>query len=146
MRNALVALVLLATAACGAYHFPGSGGGTGTVTGHVVATSCSPYEPVAQDCLPAPTSGCLPNQPNGTDCGSIPLVGLALVFTNGGTSRIASTDSTGHYSIELAAGTWHVGSKSIARIISGPTTLVVAAGSSITADYVVDRGIRAGSQ
>ena len=145
MRNALVALVLLATAACGAYHFPGSGGGTGTVSGRVTATTCGPYEPMAQNCLPGPTSDCLPNRPNGTDCGSFPLAGLALVFTNGGTSRIASTDSMGHYSIELAAGTWRVGTKSIARIVTGPTTLVVDAGASIAADYTVDRGIRAAS-
>jgi hypothetical protein len=71
------------------------------------------------------------------------MPGLQLVFTSGETSRIAATDSSGHYSIELDSGTWQVGTKSIARIISGPVALVVTAGASIVADYVVDTGIRA---
>ena len=88
----------------------------------------------------------MPNNPNGSTCGTWPMPGLELAFTNGDASRIAKTDSSGHYSIDLPSGTWKVGTTSYARIISGPTTVVVTAGASVVADYVVDVGIRAASQ
>ena len=52
------------------------------------------------------------------------------------------TGSNGYYSIGLAAGTWKVTIKSFMRIISGPPTVTVTAGSAVQADYVVDSGIR----
>jgi hypothetical protein len=67
---------------------------------------------------------------------------LQLIFTTGGTSLIAQTDSAGDYSIVLAAGTWSVDTKGYARIIGGPRTLVVSADDSIVANYVVDTGMR----
>jgi hypothetical protein len=71
------------------------------------------------------------------------VVGLGLIFTQGNTSFVAKTDSAGAYSINLPVGTWTVTTASIARIISGPQTLEVKAGSSIVADFIVDTGIRA---
>lgn len=146
MRNALLVAILVATAACGVYHFPGPAGGSGTVSGQVSSTSCGPVEPATQKCLPGPAPDCLPNRPNGTACGTWPMPGLELVFTNGGASLTAKTDSGGDYSIELPSGTWTVETTSYVRIITGPRTLSVSAGASIVADYVVDTGIRAASQ
>ena len=145
MRNALLVAILVATAACGAYRFPGPAGGSGTVGGQVISTSCGPVGPATQKCLPGPAPDCPPNSPNGTSCGMWPMPGLELVFTNGGASLTAKTDSAGDYSIELPSGTWTVDTASFARIITGPRTLSVSAGASIVADYVVDTGIRAAS-
>jgi hypothetical protein len=146
MRNSLLVVLLVATAACGAYRFPGPAGGSGTVSGRVIATPCGPVEPIAQKCLGGPSPDCVPNSPNGSLCGTWPMPGLELVFTNGGASLTAKTDSGGDYSIELPSGTWTVDTTSYVRIVTGPRTLSVSAGSSIVADYVVDTGIRAASQ
>lgn len=131
MRHTLLlvlGLSLLAGAACGAYKFPGGpGAGSGVVSGQVQVVPCGPVEPAGQDILP---------------CKSKPAQGLELDFTGDGRSVSARTDSSGHYSIELEAGTYKVSVKGYMRIISGPNPLTVAAGSSIVADYVVDSGIR----
>jgi hypothetical protein len=149
MRNALLVVILLGTAACGAYRFPGPGGSSGTVSGQVIASTCGPVGPVAQPCFKGPgPADCPPQNPTadtaGT-CGSWPVPGLELFFTSGDTSRIAKTDSNGYYAIELPSGTWTVSTRSFMRIISGPETLVVKAGANIIADYIVDTGIRAGA-
>ena len=125
MRNVLLAALLIVTAACGAYQYPGgSPGGAGTVTGSLTIVPCSPVQSVD----------------NG--CAGKPIPGLEIDFTSGNTTKAAVTDSTGHYAIELSAGTWKVGMKSYMRIISGPRTVTVTAGSTLIADYVVDAGIR----
>jgi hypothetical protein len=143
MRNALLVTILVATAACGAYRFPGQASGSGTVSGQVIATACGPVQPAAGICVPGPAANCPPSKPVGNTCGNWPIPGIELVFTNGDTRSVAKTDSAGDYSIELASGTWTVGTTNIMRIISGPQTLVVSDGASITANYVVDTGIRA---
>jgi type 1 fimbria pilin len=126
MRAVILLLLMAATAACGAYHFPGaSPSGTGTVSGHVVAVPCTPIEAANQ----SPCAGRL-------------LAGLEIDFTGNGTALSTRTDSSGAYSVELAAGTWKVSFKSFMRIISGPPTVTVQAGSSVVADYVVDSRIR----
>jgi hypothetical protein len=126
MRAVVLLLLMVATAACGAYRFPGeSPPATGTVTGHVMAIPCSPIE--------------VPNQPV---CTGRPVGGMEIDFTGNGTAVSAQTDSSGAYSIGLAAGTWKVSIKSYMRIISGPPTVTVQAGSSVVADYVVESGIR----
>jgi hypothetical protein len=140
----LVALLVAATA-CGAYRFPGSGGGTGTVSGQVTAYPCGPVEPAVQPCIPGgPAQGCLPKTPNGSACMPWPMSGLALTFTDGSTRLTAKTGSDGFYSIDLPAGTWSVSaSGNMLRIISGPITVNVTDGAKITANYVIDTGIRA---
>ncbi len=126
MRVLVLLVLMAATAACGAYRFPSeTPSGTGTVGGHVTAVPCSPIE--------------LPDQP---PCAGRPVSGLEIDFTGNGAAVSTRTDSSGAYSIELASGTWKVGFKGFMRIISGPPTVTVQAGSSVVADYVVDSGIR----
>jgi hypothetical protein len=149
MRNALLAAMLAATVACGAYQFPGPGNGSGTVSGQVIATFCAPVGPAVQPCIlpgPAPASDCVPKNPIGPACGGRPIPGLELFFTKGNTTHSAKTDAAGNYSIELPSGTWSVNTHSIMRIINGPQSLVVRAGAGIVANYVVDTGIRAAAQ
>ena len=122
----LLAALVVVTAACGAYQFPGASppAGTGNVSGHVIAVPCGPVEP------------------GGGACAGRTVPGLEIDYTNGGSSARAVTDSTGAYSIGLAAGTWKVTLKTYMRIISGPSVVAVAAGSRVVADYVLDTGIR----
>jgi hypothetical protein len=143
MRNALLLVILVATAACGAYRFPGPGNGSGTVSGQVIASQCGPVQPAAQPCIAGPPAKCLPNDSSGPSCGEWPVAGLELVFTNGSDSRSAKTDSGGNYSIQLPSGTWTVGTASYTRIIKGPRIVVVDDGPSIVANYVIDTGMRA---
>jgi hypothetical protein len=127
MKIALIgALMLLAAAACGAYQFPGAtpSAGTGTASGHVIAVPCGPVE--------SPSNA----------CAGRPVPGLEIDYTNGESARQAFTDSTGAYSVELPAGTWKVRMKTYMRILSGPTAVTVAAGSQVTANYILDTGIR----
>jgi hypothetical protein len=118
------AAALVMAAACGAYTFPGSSSAKGTVSGSVMVYPCAPVEQQDQPC-------------NGR-----PGTGLQLIFTGNSGSQSAAVDANGHYSIELAAGTWKVSVKAIARIVSGPTTITVPGGGSVEADYLVDSGIR----
>jgi hypothetical protein len=124
-RVVLVAGLLLLTAACGAYSFPGSTPQTGNVHGKVRVYPCAPVEQQGQVC----------NGLIGT--------GIVLMFTNGSQTSSATVDTDGNYSIDLPAGTWKVTLKGIARVISGPNPVTVPAGGSVEADYQVDSGIRA---
>src|SRR5713226_9074304 len=125
MRAVLVSVLVLLTAACGAYRYPGqSPAGTGTVSGQVTAVPCSPVE--------------VPDQP----CAGRPVSGLEIDFSAGGTTVGARTDAKGAYSVELAAGTWKVSFTKPMRILSGPPAVTVEAGSGVVANYVVDSGIR----
>ena len=143
MRKTLLVVILMATAACGPYHFPGPGNETGTVSGQVISFGCGgPVQPADRPCLAKPMSDC-PAQPSNGQCASRPIPGLGLIFTDGNTSFIAKTDSAGAYSIKLPVGTWKVSTTSIVRIVSGPQTLDVTVGAAIVANYVVDTGIRA---
>lgn len=126
MKYVILATLVLATAACGAYQYPGAtpSSGTGMVSGHVIAVPCAPVEPGAGAC-------------------ARPFVtGVEVVFSGSGKSASAVTDSQGAYSIDLAAGTWKVTLKTYMRIVSGPAVVTVAAGSHVVADYVLDTGIR----
>jgi hypothetical protein len=147
MRKLLLVAILVAATACGAYHFPGSGDGSGTVSGKVTAYPCGPVEPAAPACMPGATTDCLPKNPtDGSSCGPWPMPGAALTFKNGTTTIGAKTTSDGFYSVELPAGTWSVSAAGgFMRIISGPQTVVVEAGANITANYVIDTGIRTAS-
>lgn len=125
MKRALIALAFLATAACGAYQFPGTtASGTGNVSGQVVVMPCGPVQPADKACPRRMFSG------------------LELDFVNGATTVGTTTDPDGNYTIELSAGTWRVSVMKFARIISGPRTITVHAGDRIVANYIVDTGIR----
>jgi hypothetical protein len=124
MRLLILAGLLAVTAACGAYQF-GPAAQTGHVSGTVMVFPCAPVEQAGQSCKY--TFG----------------AGMQITFTNGSSVTSATIDANGKYSTDLAAGTWKVSFKGLARIISGPATLDVPAGGSLVADYQVDSGIRA---
>ncbi|HXN77794.1 MAG TPA: hypothetical protein VN965_03345 [Candidatus Dormibacteraeota bacterium] len=125
MKNVLLAALVLVIAACGAYRFPGSASpGAGTVTGTVVAVPCFPVEQA------------------GPQCAGRPVGDLEIDFTSVGESAKTATDSNGHYTVALAAGTWTVHLATNMRVISGPVQVTVPSGSTVTANYVLDSGIR----
>ncbi len=125
MRVLLLAALVAATAACGAYSFPsGSTGGSGTVTGHVLGVPCTPVESA------------------GNPCKGRPEPGIEIDFSSGqGQPTVARTAGDGSYSVELPAGTWTVTVKK-SRVVAGPPAVTVKANSTVVADYVVDSGIR----
>lgn len=136
MKNALLCALVLLTAACGAYRFPGASPDTkGTVTGMVtVMPLCGPVQPV----------------PNGQPQDSAPCrtkptaMGVEMDFASAGggvTSTLTRADGT--YRIDLPEGTYKVSAKGYMRIISGPSMVIVKAAHTLTADYVLDSGIRA---
>lgn len=189
MKNVLLAALVLVTAACGAYRFPGGGSpGDGTVSGTVFAVPCFPVAqpaaqaippcvypcmPIAQPaqqtvspcvnpCIPIaqpadqappkcparPVGGgvattCFPVESAGVaQCAGRPVPGVEIDFTSAGASARAVTDSAGHYTATLAAGTWSVHLVTSFRIISGPQQVTVVSGSTVTATYIIDSGIR----
>jgi hypothetical protein len=153
MRIALLVGLLIATAACGPYRFPGGGSDTGNVHGQVLGLACGgpiqpggvPIQPGGAPCLATPISGC-PPQPAGSQvCGELPLPGFELAFTAGTSRLVTKTDSAGTYSIELPAGPWNVSGATFGSIVDGPQPVVVIAGESTIADYLVQTGIRAGA-
>ena len=128
MRNVLLAALVLVTAACGAYHFPGGSTGTGTVTGQLTVIPCGPLERPQADFAP---------------CKVAPAAGLVIEFaSDAGALSSAKTGSDGRYKIDLPAGTYKVSVKNYMRFISGPPTVTVKAGATVVADYVLDSGIR----
>ena len=61
MRNVLLAALVLVSAACGAYRFPGGASpGDGTVSGTVVATPCFPVAQPAAQAVPQCANPCFP--------------------------------------------------------------------------------------
>jgi hypothetical protein len=130
MRALVVLALLAATAACGAYQFPGANPSPspagGTVSGRVVAVPCAPLEQ------------------EGSTCAGRGVPKLALDYIrDGAVTATAVTDSGGRYLVSLAPGTYEVRLKTYMRVISGPLTLTVAPGSNLVADYLLDSGIRA---
>jgi hypothetical protein len=130
MKQLLLAGLVLVTAACGAYAFPGGGPGpvptTGTVTGKVVSVPCAPVERVDSPC---------PGRP---------VPGLEIDFVCGESSAVtkATTDANGDYSAHLTPGTCSVKFKTYMRYISGPQKVTVTVGDTVVANYVLDNGIR----
>ena len=113
--------------ACSGYSFPGGlSTGTGTVTGQVLAVPCAPVEKV------------------GSPCQGRPVAGAEIVFTSetAHVDVVTKTDSSGNYSVSLAAGTWEVSVRPVMRVISGPKTVVVEPEKTVIANYLVDSGIR----
>ena len=132
MRYALLGALLVVTAACGAYAFPGGGPtptpAAGTVSGSVVSVPCAPVEQA------------------GTTCAGRPVAKLELDFVcdQSTVEKVitAVTDSNGLYSAQLPPGSCTVKFKTYMRYISGPLNLTIQAGASIVANYVFDNGIR----
>lgn len=133
MRAALVLLLVVATAACGAYRFPGeNGAGNGTVSGQVTAVPCVVIQPV-------PPAG---PKPAMQPCTARPVPGIEIDFSGNGTTVSTRTDPKGFYAVELSAGTWKVSFNGYMRILSGPRTVTVSEGARVIANYLVDSGIR----
>ena len=130
MRPLLLAGLLILTAACGAYAFPGGGASptppTGTVIGKVVSVPCAPVERL------------------GSPCTGRPVAGLEIDFVNSQSSAVtkATTDANGNYSANLAPATYTVKFRTYMRHVSGPLQITAKAGDTVTADYVLDNGIR----
>ncbi len=125
MRNILLAALVLVTAACGAYQFPASSpASTGTVSGTVLAVPCVPVEAA------------------GKQCAGLPVAGVEIDFSHGAAGVKAVTDSAGRYSATLAGETWQVHVVTRLRVISGPAQVDVPAGSAVSANYILDSGIR----
>jgi len=130
MRTLILVALLLATAACGAYQFPGGNPSpspeSGTVSGRVLAVPCAPVEQA------------------GTTCAGRPVPKLEVDYIRDGAVMADTvTDSSGSYLVSFAPGTYQVKLKTYMRVISGPLTIAVAPRSSQVANYLLDSGIRA---
>ena len=120
--RALIACVLtmvLAGCGAGASLFAPS---TGTVTGHVELRACGGAYRTDQ-----------------TGCPTQPYAGVTLTFTGTGSDKVVTTDASGSYRIDLEPGTYNVqasGPRKPAGGLGGPRQVVVAAGKTVTADFV----------
>jgi hypothetical protein len=72
----------------------------------------------------------------------MPAARVEMSFVSGERAASTLTDDTGRYRIELPEGTYKVSAKNYRRIVSGPAAVSVKAGSTVTADYLLDSGIR----
>jgi hypothetical protein len=125
MKATLLGVLLLLTAACGSYSFPGSPQPqTGSVSGRVLVYPCHPVEPA------------------GSSCAGKPGAGLEVDFVNGTAVHNTLTNQDGNYSIQLTPATYQVQFKSYMRILSGPKSVTVISDSLVVANYVLDSGIR----
>jgi hypothetical protein len=68
--------------------------------------------------------------------------GVEIDFTSAGETAKAVTDSAGHFTATLAAGTWSIHLVTTMHILSGPQQVTVVSGSTVTATYILDSGIR----
>ena|ERR1700730_3225980 len=126
LSRALLACLLAATlAGCGglaSWFAPA----TGTVTGHVQIRACGGA-----------------NRPQQTGCPAQPMAGAALTFQPVGAASPSkiTTDSSGAYRIDLKPGTYRVHATEQGSTrqgfagFSGPTTVTVGAGKTVTADF-----------
>jgi hypothetical protein len=130
MKFVFAAALAVALCSCGAYQFggesPSASPSLATVSGHVVAVPCAPVEQI------------------GSPCAGRPVPNLEIDYLAGTTIEARTvTNAAGTYSVALPPGTYAVRFKSsIMRVISGPVNLALAAGSSVTANYVLDSGLR----
>ncbi len=130
MRNALaVTGLVLLTAACGAYHFPGNSPSPSPETAHVSGIVRS---------VP-----CAPVEQAGSTCAGRPVASLEIDYVAGNSvvSRVM-TKSSGMYAVDLRPGTYEVKLVTYMRVISGPTKLTLGAGTRTVANYMLDNGIR----
>jgi Carboxypeptidase regulatory-like domain len=124
LRALIACLVVTVLAGCGSG--PSLfGPSTGTVTGHVQLRACGGAYHAGQ-----------------TACPTHPYAGVTLTFAPlAGTEpeQAATTDSSGSYHIDLKPATYTVrasGPGNQAGGLGGPRQVVVAAGKTVTADFV----------
>lgn len=125
MRLLPIVVAAVLAAACGTQQAPAQQPTFGTVTGHVRAYPCAPVE----------RAGASP-------CTGRPAAHVEVDFRLGSGAPVRGiTNDAGAYAVQLAPGTYAV-SISALRTLSGPKTVTVTAGNTVTADYVFDSGIR----
>ncbi|HEX9363953.1 MAG TPA: hypothetical protein VGA47_09245 [Candidatus Dormibacteraeota bacterium] len=127
MKAMLLPALLLVSAACGAYQFPGDTPppGNARVTGTVRSVPCAPTEPAD------------------AKCSGRPVPSLEIDYLQGSsTVGRTVTEVNGAYVIDLPAGEYTVKVNTYMRIISGPTRLILGPDTSTVADYLLDNGIR----
>src|SRR2546427_9345328 len=130
MRNALaVAGLVLLTAACGAYHFPGNSPSPSPETAHVSGIVRS---------VP-----CAPVEQAGSTCAGRPVASLEIDYVAGNSviGRVV-TNSSGVYAVDLRPGSYEVKLVTYMRVLSGPTKLTLGAGPRAATDYTLDNGDR----
>src|SRR5256885_12893211 len=128
MRNALaVAGLVLLTAACGAYHFPGNSPSPSPETAHVSGIVRS---------VP-----CAPVEQAGSTCAGRPVASLEIDYVAGNSvvSRVV-TNSSGMYAVDLRPGSYKVKLVTYMRVLSGPTKLTLESGTRTPADYLPGHG------
>jgi hypothetical protein len=126
MKACLLGALLLFTAACGAYQFPGSPPThTGTVNGRVLFFPCGPVQPA-----------------DGAACAGRPAAGVEIDFVDGKAVFSTVTDQNGNYSIKLTPATYQVQFKQYVKFVRGPKTVTVVADTNVEASYLIDTGIR----
>jgi hypothetical protein len=126
MKAFLLGALLLFTAACGAYQFPGSPAPqTGTVSGRILVYPCAPVEPAS-----------------GGACPGRPAAGVEIDFVNAKTVNSAVTDQKGDYVIRLSPDTYQVQFKQYPHFVRGPKTVTVTADTNVVANYIIDSGLR----
>src|SRR2546430_16327387 len=131
MRNALaIAGVMLLTAACGAYHFPGDSASPSPETAHVSGIVMS--------------GPCAPVDRAGSTCAGRPVASREIDYVSGNSviGRVV-TNSGGMYAVDLKPGSYEVKLVTYMRVLSGPTKLTLGAGTRTVANYMLDNGIRA---
>lgn len=76
-------------------------------------------------------------------CAGRPVAGLELDYSGAQCGPCKSvTDSRGAYAISLRPGDYRVTLRTYMRVISGPLKIAVDPGTTVTANYVLDSGIR----
>jgi hypothetical protein len=127
MRRILLVGLLLVTAGCGAYQFPGDNPAPGDahVSGTVRSVPCAPVEQA------------------GSTCTGRPVPGLEIDYLQGSTTvRRTLTDANGAYVVDLPAGDYAVKLNTYMRIVSGQTKLTLGPETRSKVDYTLDNGIR----
>jgi hypothetical protein len=124
-RALIVTLLTMVLAGCGAA--PSFQRTLGTVTGHVQIRACGGAY-----------------RPGQTSCPTHAYAGVTLTFaltapSGTGSQSAVTTDSSGSYRIDLGPGRYTVrasGPGDQAGALGGPREVVVAAGQTVTADFV----------
>lgn len=125
MRFLPLAAAALLAATCGTQPAPAQQPTFGTVTGHVRAYPCAPVERVGA-----------------SPCAGRPAAHIEVDFRLASGAPIRGiTNADGAYAVQLAPGTYTV-TISTQRLLNGPKTVAVAAGKTVTADFLFDSGIR----
>ena len=123
------------------------------VAATLFATACGPHDGVGGPAPPAVLKGtvagqvlgypCAPVERLGSPCAGRPEPGVTVTLTpsQGEAATVVVTDASGNYSVRVPAGSYLVTVKG--KPFGGASRRVqVAANATVTADFVIDSGIR----